>query len=396
MWQSVFHPGRLEPQTAHPIPHGEAAVVRSFEGHSFRAQWADERVGHAAFQMGAREAIVTVLPSGASGLRVVYRDAGSLEHQVNATVEDCVSSLTLTSPPEELTTCLVTSLSPSLSRLRERGESSTRFHHKLAHRVRNYTCGDPSLHSTPAASTFTWSGHGAEGVEMGRLLDTSHAKIMSLSGFVTEEECAALRAHGEPHLRQATVAGEDGGSVVVDARRAKQASYSVRREDDPLMPLRRRVFAFTNNQTGYGLDMAGQEGFTFISYDAGDAYYSHCDGSCDNSPHAPGGRVATMVLYCEVADVGGGTSFPRADIYLRPKRGDAAFFSYLGPDGKMDEGLTEYSGCDVVEGRKIVVTQWMRLGVDSTYTWEAFDPHGVPNSLFEHIRRREEKSGVDR
>jgi hypothetical protein len=27
----------------------------------------------------------------------------------------------------------------------------------------------------------------------------------------------------------------------------------------------------------------------------------HCDGYCDNSPYIPGGRAATVVLYCDVS-----------------------------------------------------------------------------------------------
>ena len=38
-----------------------------------------------------------------------------------------------------------------------------------------------------------------------------------------------------------------------------------------------------------------------------------------------------------------------------PKRGQATFFSYKGPDGRMDDGYTEHSGCPVLEGACVVV-----------------------------------------
>jgi hypothetical protein len=27
----------------------------------------------------------------------------------------------------------------------------------------------------------------------------------------------------------------------------------------------------------------------------------HCDGACDGMPHKEGGRIATMVMYCDVS-----------------------------------------------------------------------------------------------
>jgi hypothetical protein len=82
-------------------------------------------------------------------------------------------------------------------------------------------------------------------------------------------------------------------------------------------------------------------------------------------------------MYCEVPLVGGATTFSKADIYIKPKKGMVTFFAYKGPDGKMDEGYTEHSGCPVVEGEKWITTVWMRDGVTATDNWTVFDPSGV-------------------
>ena len=47
----------------------------------------------------------------------------------------------------------------------------------------------------------------------------------------------------------------------------------------------------------------------------------HCDGYCDSSEFMPGGRAATVVLYCEEAARGGQTSFSNADVMLKGKAG---------------------------------------------------------------------------
>jgi len=63
---------------------------------------------------------------------------------------------------------------------------------------------------------------------------------------------------------------------------------------------------------------------------------------------------------------------------VRPKRGLAAFFSYRGADGIMDDGLTEHSACPVLEGEKWVTVFWMRIGVSAERPWTMFDPQGIP------------------
>lgn len=84
-----------------------------------------------------------------------------------------------------------------------------------------------------------------------------------------------------------------------------------------------------------------------------------------------------IIFFIQVPEIGGATTFTKADTFVKPKVGAATFFSYRGADGRMDDGFTEHSGCPVVEGEKWITTFWMRDGV----TWEnnhrLFDPSGL-------------------
>jgi hypothetical protein len=51
----------------------------------------------------------------------------------------------------------------------------------------------------------------------------------------------------------------------------------------------------------------------------------------------------------------------------------ALFFSYMDPVTKlMDTGFSQHSGCPVFKGRKDIVTQWIRYGVDEEHPWDSF------------------------
>lgn len=63
----------------------------------------------------------------------------------------------------------------------------------------------------------------------------------------------------------------------------------------------------------------------------------------------------------------------------------ATFFSYMGSDGRMDDGFTEHSGCPVLEGEKWITTVWMRKGVDAVNNWMLFEPSGdrIPTDVLD-------------
>ena len=144
-------------------------------------------------------------------------------------------------------------------------------------------------------------------------------------------------------------------------------------------------------------------------------FFSPGDGDCSGLDFKYGTRMATMVMYwyvgntqvitklpCALAittelcdcklgspvfgyfnhidrysktpEAGGHTNFRNAGVHVKPEFGNAIFFSYIDPEKKiMDSGFTEHSGCPVFEGEKKIVTQWIRLGVDTENPWDSFN-----------------------
>lgn len=132
-------------------------------------------------------------------------------------------------------------------------------------------------------------------------------------------------------------------------------------------------------------------------------------------PHKNGGRVATMVMYCDTEGlVGGATNFGKAGVFVRPKVssklvvltvsrtllsqpelfyvllsfqvGAAAFFSYLDSETHIhDAGFTTHSGCPVIEGAKRIAVHWIRIGVEAERPWDSFDTNNVQKSECEDV-----------
>ncbi len=73
-------------------------------------------------------------------------------------------------------------------------------------------------------------------------------------------------------------------------------------------------------------------------------------------------------------EVGGGTNFQHANVYVKPELYAAAFFSYMDPSTHhMETGFTSHSGCPVYEGTKRIAVHWMRVGVDDESPWDSFN-----------------------
>ena len=70
-----------------------------------------------------------------------------------------------------------------------------------------------------------------------------------------------------------------------------------------------------------------------------------------------GQRVATIVMYLNSPEKGGGTTFPDVGVEVGPVKGNAVFFSYDRPHPSTK---TLHGGAPVIAGEKWVATKWLR------------------------------------
>ncbi len=75
-------------------------------------------------------------------------------------------------------------------------------------------------------------------------------------------------------------------------------------------------------------------------------------------------------------------------------KGMSTFFTYMSPDGLMDTGYTEHSGCPVKEGQKWIATAWMREGVTKKHSADYFEPSGKRNNMVMNDDDDEEEQNI--
>eukprot|EP00533_Pseudo-nitzschia_delicatissima_P002270 CAMPEP_0116086704 /NCGR_PEP_ID=MMETSP0327-20121206/4992_1 /TAXON_ID=44447 /ORGANISM="Pseudo-nitzschia delicatissima, Strain B596" /LENGTH=480 /DNA_ID=CAMNT_0003577763 /DNA_START=36 /DNA_END=1478 /DNA_ORIENTATION=- len=293
---------------------------------------------------------------------------------------------------EKLHDCITVGLAPRIKASDDEVIFERNLRLEASNIAENVTCVNTDLESSPDVETEEWKSS-KDGVMriVHHKLDRPASRIHVVSGFASPEECDAMTAEAQDNLHAASTADGKGGAKVSAARKAMQAGIKPQFTEDgePLdgnliSTLSKRVYEYTNHALDMNLTHHGQEPLMSIQYFGRgrhdiepDRYTPHCDGKCDGEQHMAGGRMATMVIYCELPQQGGFTNFQNANVHVRPQAGDAVFFSYFDPlTNVTDFGLTQHSGCPVYEGEKKIITQWVRYGVSRQKPHSAFNTLG--------------------
>jgi hypothetical protein len=400
-WINTFEVHRpLVRQVSKPIRNNSDTTINSYDTHEFLISYYDKKLSnfkHVTFVKGSTEETVTVYSNNG-------KEPGNLQlvkttkyDNIKDTIKGATIQCAYLQDPDDFDACLADIVAIQVNELETSISELRKYRNRIAEKLRNYTCADTSLNSTEPLFVETMGLGGKSGrkemnVEVETHLNLPASKIWVAHNFVTEDECDVLMKYGNPRLKRATIAAEDGTSIISTTRKAQQASYNFPQNNpdkDPLWDLYNRIFEFVNIKTPYNISPPGQEEFAIIQYNEEDEYGAHCDADCAGETFTTRGRVATAVLYCKVAEKGGGTSFSKADVFVKPRKGDVTFFAYKGDDNLMDTGYTEHSGCPIIQGEKWITTAWLRQGVTKEDPWNDYDPSGIPIFYTENVEQAE-------
>ncbi|MEY8876081.1 MAG: 2OG-Fe(II) oxygenase [Leptothrix sp. (in: b-proteobacteria)] len=211
---------------------------------------------------------------------------------------------------------------------------------------------EPALADSPAR---LW----AHDREVTVLTQVRVPRVVVFGAFLSDAECDALVALAQPRLvRSETVDNTTGGSEVNEARTSEGMFFN-RGEHALIQAIEARIAALLDWPLENG------EGLQVLHYRPGAQYKPHHDyfdpaqAGTPNILKRGGQRVATLVMYLNTPERGGGTTFPDVQLEVAPIKGNAVFFSYDRPHPST---LTLHGGAPVLAGEKWVATKWLREG----------------------------------
>lgn len=213
-------------------------------------------------------------------------------------------------------------------------------------------------------------------------------RVYVIDNFLSHQECDFLMKHGEPELQVARTINATTGLTQPDKVRTNQQMY-ISNDNCANHPIISNVIARMHKlaRIPYGHAEALQVG----RYKAGEFYEPHFD----SEPGANVIRSATVIVYLEAPDGGGGaTVFPKqascngrfneccenlpgmvhegGGVAVTPDKGKAVLFFTHDLDGRQNP-LSLHGSCPVHTGFKWIAQQWFRS-------------HAFPSSPHWHMR----------
>ncbi|RDS80107.1 2-oxoglutarate-dependent dioxygenase [Dyella monticola] len=175
-----------------------------------------------------------------------------------------------------------------------------------------------------------------------------------LNDFLSADECIALIEQATPRLQRAKTV-DSSGKQQIDARRTSEGMFFTTGETPLIKRIEQRIASMLSIPVDHG------EGLQVLHYLPGQQYEPHYDWFNPEQPGfaaitAQGGqRIASLVMYLNTPDAGGGTAFPEVGVTVTARRGAAVYFAYdTGDEASLHAGLP------VQKGEKWIATKWLR------------------------------------
>lgn len=206
--------------------------------------------------------------------------------------------------------------------------------------------------------THHWVDGGDRKVRVVMSTGAGNLEVIIYDEFVTPEEMQHLMDTTRDRMEPSAVVGPGFTNMKHQARTSSGAFVDVGAH--PLIQsIEERIAKIT------GIPVTHGEAFQVLHYEGTQEYQPHYDffEPTDEKEKAnliqSGNRVGTMLLYLGDVEEGGSTYFPKLDLAVHPKPGQAVWFSYLDKDGVPDY-RSEHAGLPIVKGEKWLATKWLR------------------------------------
>ncbi len=191
------------------------------------------------------------------------------------------------------------------------------------------------------------------------LLSLSSPRVVLFSNVLSHAECDEMIELSRSKMERAHVVDSATGGTRVDEARTADGAGFQRGEHPLFFTVEKRLSELV------GWPVENGEGLQILHYLVGGEYKPHFDYFDPNKAgeatqlERGGQRIATIVIYLNDVEAGGGTIFPSVGLETMPQKGSAVYFAYAGLDGSLD-ARSLHGGAPVIRGEKWIATKWLR------------------------------------
>lgn len=175
-----------------------------------------------------------------------------------------------------------------------------------------------------------------------------------LHNVLDDDECEALIELSRPRLERALTVDSSGKQQIDDARTSSGMFFRIA-ETTLIQTIEHRIAKLVGMPVEHG------EALQILNYQPGQQYEPHQDWfDPKQASYAPvtrvgGQRIASVIMYLNTPEAGGGTYFPHVGLTVAAQRGSAVYFAYETGDKP-----ALHAGLPVERGEKWIATRWLR------------------------------------
>jgi len=186
--------------------------------------------------------------------------------------------------------------------------------------------------------------------------------LKKLPNFLTHDECDKIINLSKDYLEESKVYQkyENQGKTDLSHRKSKQTFLN-----DNVDPLIKSITEKCSSILN--LPSKNAEQLQVVKYDKNDFFNEHYDALCDddetntNDDNCSNDRYATILVYLNDGFIGGETEFPKLNISVIPKKGDAILFYNKTWLTRKIFTKSLHSGKPIKEGTKWICNKWYRF-----------------------------------
>ena len=186
---------------------------------------------------------------------------------------------------------------------------------------------------------------------------SENPKIVYIHNFINNKtEIEHLISLADQHKKPSTIDTRDNPAALMNDIRTSQSAHLGKSSDRVVIELEKRACQYVGMSTKY------LEPMQIAVYESGQKYAPHYDFfSSDSTEVNKGNRNKTVLVYLNDLpdDAGGNTFFPKLNLRIKPKAGDAIYFENM-KDGDVDYNTLHAGEPIIGNNKKYAINIWFR------------------------------------